>query len=281
MPIKCSVSVSPFRAYASSEYLEFSTLEEITKMTTSPEQDGLDVLAAASNHNALIIDCIKSNILPQLDPETGLVESFLDIGCGRGVVLRQFMSKFRSVLALDANPAVQQHLPLPSSHPDFNFVHSTFEEFASAYPSAKFSFINCSHVLYGYNEEKLKTFIQLMWRALEDKGPSAALVALMAPIGQSHDLHCRFTAQYTHSGLIQSVLKRLGICYRKASATNVMRLQTKEDVVELCRFFASVDCLLNRTSVDQVIEEILPNIICEDGTYELKQEEDYFLIFKE
>lgn len=236
-------------------------------------KEAVGILENTSKHILLVTDIIKNKILPKLSHRHRL----LDVGAGAGYISKILQSEFQETIAVEVNPE------LKAAYSQTNIkLYSC--DFMKIDLEGKFDLVICSHVMYHLNKNEMSAFINKLLSLVNTGG--FCFITLMAPRGQSHKFHEEFNPDYINSNLIITILNEQKIAYDRIEVHNSFTTNNFDSMHNLLKFFAIEDCQ-TKTTKDLSAEEIKQIKVkteqqaleCKtEETFELHQEEDYFVI---
>jgi SAM-dependent methyltransferase len=203
------------------------------KLTEHEYAAAFAVICESSRHHELIRDIVSRHVSPGLPPHASL----LDIGAGNGVVARALAPMFSHVTLLEPNPQQLGPDPTQGLPAGSRVMRGSLME---AEGLGQHDLVLCSHVLYHVERSAWPDFVMKLLAHTRPGGYT--LIALMAPRGQNHELHCEFNPEYSHSGHLAETLVRLGTELAVYPRRNAFRTTSAAAMLSLCRFFALVDC---------------------------------------
>lgn len=232
------------------------------------------ILCKTSIHPMLVADVVREHVVPRL----GARASLLDVGAGSGAVARQLAAHFSKITLVEPNHEQADAANIAGAE----IVQAAFEDMPTADPH---DLVLCSHMLYHVGIVDWPAFID---RLLAHTRPGGyCLIALMAPRGPSHELHCEFDPDYANSGQLVDMVRQKGLDYAVYQGVNAFSATRFEDMYALCRFFALVDCFTSEQldaldshalhALDRLVRSHAERCRVASG-YRLIQEEDYVLI---
>lgn len=233
----------------------------------------IGILRDTSKHIALEIDIIKNKILSKLTHRGKL----LDVGAGAGDLAKALQNEFDKVVAVEVNTQ------LKNAYDKTNIELYTCD-FMQAELKEKFDLIICSHVMYHLNKSEMSAFIDKLLSLVNPGG--YCFITLMAARGQNHRFHAEFNPDYVNSNQIITILNERNIKYERIEASNSFTTNNEKNIVNLLEFFAIEDCQREKTQffnpekikqIKLATERQATECLTENG-YELKQEEDYFIV---
>jgi hypothetical protein len=248
------------------------------KVTEHEYAAAFAVLCESSRHHEQIRDVVSRHVSPALPARASL----LDVGAGNGAVARALAPMFSHLILLEPNPQQLGPDPTQGLPAGSRVISGSLMETEGL---GEHELVLCSHVLYHVERSAWPDFVMKLLAHTRPGG--YALIAMMAPRGQNHALHCEFNPDYSHSGHVVETLVRLGAEFAVYPGRNAFRTTNAAAMLSLCRLFALVDCYTEaqlasfgpteQAAIQARIAEQADRCRTSDG-YRLEQEEDYVLI---
>jgi hypothetical protein len=248
------------------------------KVTEHEYAAAFAVICESSRHHELVRDIVSRHVSPGLPARASL----LDVGAGNGVVARALAPMFSHATLLEPNPQQLGPDPTQGLPAGSRAISGSLMETEGL---GEHELVLCSHVLYHVERPAWPDFVTKLLAHTRPGG--YALIALMAPRGQNHALHCEFNPEYSHSGHVAETLVRLGAEFTVYPRLNAFHTTSAAAMLSLCRFFALVDCYTEKqlasfgpaeqATIQARIAAQAERCRTSDG-HRLEQAEDYVLI---
>lgn len=236
-------------------------------------KDAIQILETTSKHISLVVDIIKKEVLPNLVHR----QKFLDVGAGAGKLTKILQKEFIETTAVEVNPELKSCY----DNTGIKLYNSDFMQTQFAH---KFDLVLCCHVLYHLNHDAMTAFIEKLLSLVNTDG--FCFIVLMAPRGQNHQFHEVFNPHYISSQQVIDILNQKHIQYKKIAVSNSFTTDSFSKMKNLLKFFTIEDCLMKPAdalslkeiqNIETIVEQQTKE--CDiTNSYELKQEEDYFII---
>lgn len=229
-----------------------------------------------SNHVHIFVNFLKKNILNQINHD-----NLLDIGAGPGFITKKLANYFESTTIIEINPEYEKYY---KSH-GFNYFISNFQTMNI---KTKYDLVICSHVLYHVEIANRKMFLLNLINLIKEGG--LAIIAMVAPRGQFHQLCKTINSEYTNSYKIMNLLNELGIDYKTYSSICYYATTNEKYFTKLVKMFAIDDCFTpieyqklsryKKTKIQEKIEHFIKINKNKAGKFKFLTEEDYIVIGK-
>lgn len=234
-----------------------------------------------TDHTSFVAEFVRTHLLSDKRQN-----SLLDIGAGPALILKKLLIYFKKVLAVDPNVFYLPYYKQLKENSDFDYIIGNFENIDFF---TNFSVILCSHVLYHVPQQEWGHFISKILSLLETNG--CALITLVAPIGNFHELCNKLNSHYSNSSVLCSILENLGISFKKQMVTAQYQESDRQKYTNLVSMFAIDDCFLpheystlqhhEKKEVEILISDFVDMSYCKKfDLYLLNTKEEYITIMK-
>ncbi len=237
-------------------------------------------LDSTSNHIDLLSSYVEHYILPEIEH----CRNFLDIGAGPGHLFKRISKYFETGTLIDPNEDYQSFYNALETKHNVNAVIGNFQE-TDLFTT--YSFILCSHVLYHVSQSNWPSFLDKMKNLLSHDG--VAMVTMVAPNGQFHELCYSIKQNYSNSAEVIKCVHTKGYAFRSSRVKSIYKFNNKKKILSLMKLFVIDDCFTpeeyklispkQKKLIEQKIENFVDKNKKNDNRYEFTLEEDYITIF--